>query len=74
MSEVTHTLSILGMSCGGCSGRVTKALTETPGVISATISHATNSGVVVTTDELSTEDVMKVVTRTGYDVSSQATV
>ncbi len=70
MSERTHNLTIMGMTCGGCSGRVTKVLTQTPGVISATISHATNSGVVVTTDALSTQDVMGIVTSTGFDVSS----
>ena len=70
MSEITHTLNIMGMSCGGCSGRVTKALTGTPGVISADISHTSNSGVVITTESLSTQDVMNIISRTGYDVTS----
>ena len=47
MSEVTHTLTIKGMTCGGCSGRVTRVLEATEGVIRADISHQNNAGVIV---------------------------
>ena len=40
MGEVTHTLTITGMTCGGCSGRVLRVLKATPGVLRADISHA----------------------------------
>ena len=69
MGERTHNLLISGMTCGGCSGRVTKVLNATPGVLRATVSHETNSGVVVTTDNLSTQDVMNIVAGTGFTVS-----
>ena len=70
MTEVTHHLTITGMTCGGCSGRVTRVLEATEGVISADISHQNNSGVIVTTDALSTEDVVAIVATTGFDVSA----
>ena len=70
MSEITHTLTITGMTCGGCSGRVTRVLEATEGVISATISHVTNSGIVVTTDALSTSDVVNIVASTGFGVKA----
>jgi copper chaperone CopZ len=70
MSEVTHTLTITGMTCGGCSGRVTRVLEATEGVVSATISHETDSGVVVTTDALTTQEVVDIVASTGFGVSA----
>ena len=66
MSEVIHNLTITGMTCGGCSGRVTRVLDATPGVISATISHENVSGVITTTSQLSTEDVVDSVNYTGF--------
>ena len=68
MSEVTHTLTINGMTCGGCSGRVARVLEATEGVVKAEISHQSNSGTVITTDALSTEDVVAVVASTGFEV------
>lgn len=70
MTERTHQLSIIGMTCGGCSGRVERVLNATPGVLRAEISHQTNSGTVVTTDALSTEDVVSIVAETGFVVSA----
>ncbi len=70
MSEITHQLSITGMTCGGCSGRVTRVLEATPGVISATISHETDSGTVVTTEALSTQDIVDIVAGTGFGVTA----
>jgi copper chaperone len=70
MSEVTHTLTINGMTCGGCSGRVTRVLEATEGVIRADISHQNNAGVIVTTEALSTDDVVAIVATTGFDVKA----
>ena len=70
MTEVTHTLTINGMTCGGCSGRVTRVLEATEGVISADISHQNNAGVIVTTEALSTDDVVAIVATTGFDVKA----
>jgi copper chaperone CopZ len=70
MSEITHTLTIHGMTCGGCSGRVARVLEATEGVVKADISHETNSGVVVTTSALSTDDVVSIVASTGFEVNA----
>ncbi len=70
MSEVVHNLTITGMTCGGCSGRVTRVLEATPGVISATISHEQNSGVITTTSQLSTENIVGIVNDTGFNASA----
>jgi len=70
MSEQVHTLSITGMTCGGCSGRVTRVLEATPGVLKADISHETHSGVVTTSAELSTIQVVEIVKSTGFEASA----
>ena len=70
MGEVTHELTITGMTCGGCSGRVLRVLESTPGVVSAKISHETDSGVIVTTEALTTDDVMAIVASTGFGVTA----
>ena len=70
MGEVTHTLTITGMTCGGCSGRVLRVLQATPGVLRADISHESDSGVITTTDALTTDDVVAIVARTGFGVSA----
>ena len=49
MSETVHYLSITGMTCGCCSGRVTRALEATPGVLKAFISFEDNDGNILTT-------------------------
>lgn len=70
MSEVTHELTITGMTCGGCSGRVLRVLEATSGVVSAEISHETDSGIIVTTEVLTTEDVVAIVAGTGFSVTA----
>jgi Cu+-exporting ATPase len=70
MAEITHQLTITGMTCGGCSGRVVNVLEATPGVLHAAISHQTNSGVIVTTDTVSTEDLLAIVAATGFGVTA----
>ena len=70
MAEVTHELTITGMTCGGCSGRVLRGLESTPGVVSAKISHETDSGVIVTTEALTTDDVVAIVSSTGFGVTA----
>ena len=70
MSEVVHNLTITGMTCGGCSGRVTRVLEATPGVINANISHEQDSGVITTTSQLSTEDIVAIVNDTGFNASA----
>ncbi|MGY8728471.1 MAG: heavy-metal-associated domain-containing protein [Candidatus Poseidoniales archaeon] len=70
MSEQIHTLNITGMTCGGCSGRVTRVLEATPGVLKADISHETDSGVVTTSADLSTSQIVEIVKSTGFEASA----
>ncbi len=70
MSEQVHTLNITGMTCGGCSDRVTHVLEATQGVLKADISHETDSGVVTTSKELSTRQVLEIIQSTGFEASS----
>jgi len=67
--DTTHEVSIQGMTCGGCSGRVTNVLLNTPGVKSATISHEQNNGVIVTDSTLSTSQLLEIIEATGFSAS-----
>lgn len=64
---MTKRLSIEGMSCGHCAGRVTSALTKVQGVTSATVDLATNSAVVEGA-ELADDRLKEAVADAGYDV------
>lgn len=57
------TLSIDGMHCAGCVGRVEKALTETPGVSSATVSLADGRALIKGTNLDSEQLIASVVSR-----------
>jgi len=70
MNQVAHALKITGMTCGCCSGRVTRVLEATPGVIQADISWQNHAGVVVTTPHLTKEQVIAIVESTGFGVSA----
>ena len=76
MTESTNktTLTITGMSCSGCSGRVQKALADTPGVIAAEVNLEAGSAEVqyepATTNP---EHLAAVVTKLGYGASVATT-
>ena len=67
MPQRRHVLSIQGMTCGCCSGRVERVLSQTQGVLKATISHETNDGVVITESTLSAQQVVAIIQATGFD-------
>ena len=70
MNQVAHALKITGMTCGCCSGRVMRVLEATPGVIQADISWQSHAGIVITTPNITTEQVMAIVASTGFGVSA----
>ena len=70
MATTTHHVTITGMTCGCCSGRVNRALKANPDVLNAMITFESEKGSVLTTDALSTEDVMAIIAATGFDVSA----
>ena len=72
MTESTNktTLAITGMSCSGCSGRVQRALADTPGVIEAEVDlEAGSAEVQYETGSTSPEMLAAVVTKLGYGAS-----
>ena len=71
MSERTHVVHISGMTCSGCSGRVSSVLMSNPGIIEANISHDTNSGVIVTDDSISTQKILEMIQRTGFEANEK---
>ena len=70
MATKTHQITITGMTCGCCSGRVNRALRANPDVLDTMISYESEHGAVLTTDALSTEDVLAIVAATGFGVSA----
>ena len=70
MGTKTHQITIIGMACVSCSGRVNRALRANPDVLETTISFESEQGAVLTTDALSTEDVLAIVAATGFGVSA----
>ncbi|HJM54707.1 MAG TPA: cation transporter [Poseidonia sp.] len=70
MEEITHLLSITGMTCSSCSQRVTNVLNNVPGVISAEISHEKNSGTIVASDTITVEEIVAIVQSTGFAVKA----
>ncbi|MFA8384826.1 MAG: heavy metal translocating P-type ATPase [Pelagibaca sp.] len=65
--EATHRLSISGMTCASCTGRVERALAALPGVLSAQVNLATQTATVVSLDgAVSVETLAQTVTDAGY--------
>ncbi|UVW27450.1 heavy metal translocating P-type ATPase [Massilia sp. H6] len=65
----TVSLSISGMSCASCAGRVEKALKNTPGVTGASVNLATEKAH-VTAIGVSADQLIAAVRQAGYDASA----
>lgn len=68
-NQMTRTMTIEGMSCSHCTGRVQKALENLPGV-KAELSLEQHTAVITMSAELSDEALKKAVEDAGYDVVS----
>ncbi len=64
-----ETLSIEGMTCASCVGRVEKALKKIDGVESANVNLATEKAVVSSTQALNRKALIEAVNRAGFDVA-----
>lgn len=62
--HVIQEFSIQGMSCSGCSNRIEKALSNTPGVTRAVVNFASHSAVVES--QLANESIKNAVEKLGY--------
>jgi mercuric reductase len=55
-----------GMTCLSCAQHIEEALRSVPGVLHATVSYPDRSGVVSAAEDVSPEDLLRAVERTGY--------
>ena len=65
-------LDISGMSCASCAARITKKLNKVDGV-KATVNYATAKAHVLAPSQVSQDDLIDVVTRTGYQARPSST-
>ena len=63
------TLTIEGMMCPHCSGRVHDALEANDAIANAVVSHETGTAVVTLAAEISDEALVKIVEDAGYKVT-----
>jgi copper chaperone CopZ len=65
----TLKLAIQGMSCGGCSSRLSSLLEKAPGVSAVVVSHDDNNGE-ISIDEavISKDQVVAIIEKAGFDV------
>lgn len=73
-SQYQETLSIEGMTCASCVGRVEKALKKVEGVETANVNLATEKAVISSSKPLNREDLIKAVERAGYDVAASPVI
>ncbi len=75
VGEQTLQLSIEGMTCASCVGRVEKALARVPGVVSAVVNLATETATVQTTsrpgDNSTLNALLQAVDKAGYVARAQ---
>jgi Cu+-exporting ATPase len=65
--EATQRLSIDGMTCASCTGRVERALSAVPGVLSASVNLATQTANIrVLEGSVMPDTLAEIVTETGY--------
>ena len=70
MTERVHNLTILGMTCGGCSSRLKQVLEANPEILDVKVSFEKDSGVITTTDKLTTDNVIVMVNSAGFIASA----
>ncbi len=71
MSESRVTLPIEGMTCAACALTVEKRLSETSGVINATVNYATGKATVDVDDRTGVDVLVDAVVDAGYDTARQ---
>ena len=70
MAEAVHTLTISGMTCSGCTNRLMRVLQSNPDVLDAKLSFENDSGIIKTTDKLTTDKVIIMVNEAGFIASA----
>ncbi|KAE8372488.1 E1-E2 ATPase-domain-containing protein [Aspergillus bertholletiae] len=67
-SRTRVTLSINGMSCSSCVGKITGALQSRPWVLSADVNLLTSSAIIVLADKSHVDEVLEIIKSSGYSV------
>ena len=67
-------LSIAGMTCASCVGRVEKALKKVPGVQSATVNLATEKALIQADANVAAEQLIQAVAKAGYEATLQSQI
>ncbi len=67
VAETTLELSVAGMTCASCVGRVEKALKAVPGVSSATVNLATERASITAAGGVSASALIQAVAKAGYE-------
>ncbi len=70
-TRTSITLDIQGMTCASCAARIQKKLSKVAGV-SASVNYATSKALVLAPDEVSADDLVRVVEQAGYGASLPA--
>ncbi len=70
MANEVHEMTITGMTCGGCSGRVTRVLEGTAGVISVEVRLEPGGASVTTNGSVTVENLVGVIESAGFDAAS----
>lgn len=70
MGERVHKLAIFGMTCGCCTSRVRRVLEANPDVLDVKVSFEKDSGVITTTEKLTTDNVIVMVNSAGFIASA----
>ncbi|WP_071796124.1 heavy metal translocating P-type ATPase [Natronohydrobacter thiooxidans] len=70
-SPAPHSLSIQGMTCASCVGRVERALKRVPGVAEANVNLATERAEIRLAAPVSRADLVKAIEDAGYDVPAE---
>lgn len=67
MEQTVYSISIVGMTCDGCSSRLTRVLESSPGILKAIVSHADGTGIVTTSPEITEATVFQIVHSAGFE-------
>ncbi|CAM9415965.1 unnamed protein product, partial [Chrysoparadoxa australica] len=64
-----HTLTIVGMTCGGCVGTCTKALSAVPGVSAVKVLLESNEARLTASHDVKTQDLIEALDVVGFEAS-----
>ena len=68
---MTHTYTITGMTCTGCTAKVQHLLSQVPGVTSATVDLEKQQAEITMNHHIATEELSKALSGTKYTLSEQ---